>query len=97
MRFFGAADQRSLYFLANWRKGGVHRSGVFGEFILMRVTEGAQAFSLNFKMVASPGIVLAEGSLPLNLVEDRCSAASRDRAVRHNPKLLPHFEFAAVG
>jgi hypothetical protein len=33
MRFFGAADQHSLYFLANWRKGGVQRSGIFGELI----------------------------------------------------------------
>jgi hypothetical protein len=57
------------------------------------VTEEAEGSGLNSRMVASPGIATCGG---LDLVEDRCSAASRDRAARHDPELLPHFKVLTV-
>jgi hypothetical protein len=46
-------DQHSLYFLATWRKGGVQRSGTFGEFI-PDACHRRDPSGLNSKMVASP-------------------------------------------
>ena len=54
MRFFGAADQHSLYFLATWCKGGVQGSELLTSSTVMRVTEEDQASGLNSKMVAGP-------------------------------------------
>jgi hypothetical protein len=52
-------DQHSLYFLATWRKGGVQRSGTFGEFI-RDACHRRDPSGLNSKMVASPELATCE-------------------------------------
>ena len=104
MRFFGAADQHSLYFLANWRKGGVQRSGVFGELIgdaCHGRGRGIQFELKNGRLTGNRNLPGARCRSTWSKIRspagfDRCSAASRDRAARHNRKLPPHIKVLAV-
>jgi hypothetical protein len=93
MRFFGAADRRSLYFLATWRKGGVQRAGAFREFIgdachgrAPRIRFGTPKWPLagtrNFQRACCYS-TWSKIRSPTGF--DRCSAASGDRAVRRYP------------
>jgi hypothetical protein len=93
MRFFGAADQHSLYFLANWRKGGVQRSGVFGELIgdaCHGRGRGIQFELKNGRLTGNRNLPGARCRSTWSKIRspagfDRCSAASRGRAARIIP------------
>src|SRR6202158_5033135 len=96
MRFFGAADRHSLYFFATWRKGGVQRSGAFGELIGdgCRGTGPRIRFELqNGRLTGTRNLPRARCSstwskIPPPTGFDRCSAATRDRAAHHYPSCL---------
>ena len=86
-------DQHSLYVLATWRKGGVQRSGTFGEFI-RDACHRRDPSGLNSKMAALTGTRNLRsarcGSTKIRPPAgfDGCSAASRDRAARYYPSCL---------
>jgi hypothetical protein len=93
MRFFGAADQLSLYFLATWRKGGVQRSGVFRELIGDACHERGPRirFELqNGHLTGTRNLRRDRASSTWSKIRppagfDRCSATSRDRAAHRDP------------
>ena len=60
MRFFGAADRRSLHFLATWRKGGVQRSSEERSSVLC-VAEEAPRIRFELQNAASHERVTCRG------------------------------------
>ena len=73
MRFLSAAHQRSLRFLATWRKAGVPKSRALERSSVMRVTERVRGSGLKPKVLPRRNPQLAEISLqfPLGQRSDR--------------------------
>ena len=72
---FVPADDRSLYFSATSRKGGVQWFGAFRE------SRNGQGVSLNSKWSGSRELAIWWGSLQLHLVEDLCAGLKVQRSI----------------